>query len=77
MGLYSWFGFEKILGIGHILWVPLLAYVLTKIPTASDNFKYYLSILSVFIAISLLFDIVVCWKYFTIRKYALEEPYKA
>jgi len=28
MGLYSRFGFEKILGLGHILWVPLLVYVL-------------------------------------------------
>jgi hypothetical protein len=28
MGLYSRFGFEKILGLGHILWIPLLVYVL-------------------------------------------------
>jgi hypothetical protein len=27
MGLYSKFGFEKILGLGHVLWVPLLAYL--------------------------------------------------
>ncbi len=68
MGLYSRFGFEKILGIGHILWIPLLVYVLMEIPTARDTFKSYLIILSISIAISLVFDIVDVWKYFTDRK---------
>ena len=64
MGLYSRFGFEKILGTGHILWIPLLVYVLMEIPTARDTFKSYLIILSISIAISLVFDIVDVWKYF-------------
>jgi len=68
MGLYSRFGFEKILGMGHILWIPLLVYVLMEIPTARDIFKSYLIILSISIAISLVFDIVDVWKYFTGRK---------
>ena len=68
MGLYSRFGFEKILGMGHILWIPLLVYVLMEIPTARDTFKSYLIILSISIAISLVFDIVDVWKYFTDRK---------
>ena len=34
MGLYSRFGFEKILGLGHISWIPVLVYLLTQIPTA-------------------------------------------
>ena len=68
MGLYSRFGFEKILGMGHILWIPLLVYVLMEIPTARDIFKSYLIILSISIAISLVFDIVDVWKYFTDRK---------
>ena len=68
MGLYSRFGFEKILGMGHILWIPLLVYVLMEIPTARDTFKGYLIILSISIAVSLVFDIVDAWKYFTSRK---------
>ncbi len=68
MGLYSRFGFEKILGMGHILWIPLLVYVLMEIPTARDTFKGYLIIWSIFIVISLVFDIVDVWKYFTSRK---------
>lgn len=68
MGLYARFGYEKILGMGHILWIPLLVYVLMEIPTAQDTFKSYLVILSISIAISLVIDIVDVWKYFTSRK---------
>ena len=64
MGLYSRFGFEKILGLGHILWIPLLAYVLMKIPIAQDTFKGYLIILSISMVVSLALDIVDAWKYF-------------
>jgi len=64
MGLYSRFGFEKILGMGHILWLPLLVYVLMRIPAASDTFKDYLIIWSIFTVISLVFDVVDVWKYF-------------
>lgn len=70
MGLYSRFGFEKILGIGHILWIPLLVYVLMEIPTARDAFKSYLIILSTSIVISLVFDFFDVWKYFASRKSA-------
>ena len=68
MGLYSRFGFNKILGVGHILWIPLLAYMLMEIPTARETFKGYLIILSISIIISLVFDIVDVWKYFTSQK---------
>ncbi len=68
MGLYSRFGFEKILGLGHILWVPLLVYVLIQFPTVETFFKIYLVVLSISIAISLAFDITDVWKYFTNRK---------
>ncbi len=68
MGLYSRFGFEKILGMGHILWIPLLVYVLMEIPLAKDTFNSYLIILSISIVISLVFDIVDVWKYFTSRE---------
>jgi hypothetical protein len=68
MGLYSRFGFEKILGMGHIPWIPLLVYVLMEIPTARAAFKSYLIIWSISIVISLAFDIVDVWKYFAVRK---------
>ena len=41
MALYSKYGFEKILGMGHILWIPLLVYVLKKIPEAEGAFIRY------------------------------------
>ncbi len=69
MGLYSRFGFEKILGLGHILWVPLLVYILMQLPAVEASFKSYLFVLSISIAISLVFDIADVWKYFTNRKH--------
>ncbi len=70
MGLYARFGYEKILGLGHILWIPLLAYVLLEISNTQDDFKAYLIMLSASIAISLVIDIVDVCKYFASRKSA-------
>ena len=63
MVLYSYFGFEKILGAGHVLWIFLLPYILLELPRVDEHFSLYLSALSVLIAISLVFDIVDVWKY--------------
>ncbi|MFQ5596574.1 MAG: hypothetical protein ACE5GK_00845 [Nitrospiria bacterium] len=68
MTLYSLFGFEKILGLGHILWIPLLIYVLMKIPGRAGSFKSYLIVLSTCIAISLAIDMIDVWKYLTGRQ---------
>ncbi len=63
MGLYSIFGFKKILGAGHILWIPLVLYILLQLGSTSGSFQYYLAGLTVILAISLWFDIVDVWKY--------------
>lgn len=68
MALYARFGFEKILGLGHVLWLPLLPYLLASIPGAEPGFQAYLVALSASIAISLAFDIVDVWKYFAARR---------
>ena len=64
MGLYSRFGFTKILGMGHVLWLPLLIYVLIEISSKAIPFKSYLIVWSILTAVSLGFDIVDVWKYF-------------
>ena len=64
MGLYARFGFTKILGLGHVPWIPLLAYVVTQIPAAEASFKRYLLILSVSMVISLVLDTIDVWNYF-------------
>ncbi len=64
MGLYARFGFSKILGIGHVLWIPLLIYVVSQIPEADVGFRNYLVVFSVFTVVSLAFDITDVWKYF-------------
>jgi len=68
MGLYSKFGYKKILGLGHILWIPLLVCLMIKIPSATDIFKSYLIILSISIVISLVLDTGDVWKYFSNRE---------
>ena len=65
MGLYSKFGFEKILGLGHVLWIPLLAYLSMELPSLPGDFKNYLIVLSLSITVSLAFDIVDVWSYFS------------
>lgn len=64
MGLYARYGFTKILGLGHIPWIPLPTYLLTKISTVEGTFKRYLLVLSVSIAISLVIDAIDVWRYF-------------
>jgi hypothetical protein len=62
MGLYTRFDFEKRLELGHILWIPLLIYVLTQLSVAEGDFRSRLAVLSVSIAIWLAFDITDVWK---------------
>ncbi len=68
IGLYSRFGFAKILGLGHVLWIPLLLHVLTRLPHASGAFKAYLVAWSVATSVSLAFDVVDVWQYFAAGK---------
>ena len=68
MGLYSWFGFEKILGIGHVLWIPLFIYVFMEIPNTKGIFQSYLIVLSISISVSLVFDTIDVLKYFASQK---------
>ena len=68
MGLYSRYGFTKILGLGHFPWIPLLAYVVMQIPAAEASFKRYLLILSVSMVISLVLDTIDVWNYFRNRE---------
>ncbi len=68
LSLYTRFGFKKILGLGHVLWVPLLVYVVMQFPASEELFQGYLVALSLSLAICLTFDIIDVWKYFAHRK---------
>ncbi len=67
MGLYARFGYTKILGLGHVPWIPLLAYMIIQIPAAEASFRRYLLVLSISMAISLVLDTIDVWKYFKNR----------
>jgi CheY-like chemotaxis protein len=65
MAVRDQFGFTKILGLGHSLWVPLLLVVLLAIPNTSGLFQGYLILWSGLTTVALGFDIVDVWTYFT------------
>ena len=68
MALYSYFGFEKILGIGHVFWIFLLPYIFLQMVHVDDGFFLYLVILSALLTISLVFDAIDVWKYIHNRR---------
>jgi len=63
IGLYARFGFEKILGLGHFLWIPLLAAVLAALPGAEGAFRSYLMIWAGATTVSLILDVKDVWSY--------------
>lgn len=68
IGLYSRFGFRKIMGVGHIYWVPLVYFLFRQINDSGGGYRAYLIVLAVSITVSLVLDAVDAWTYFTGRK---------
>lgn len=68
MGLYAVFGFERILGVGHVFWIPLLGYLIVHLQQIEGLFAGYLLVLSLAIGISLLFDIRDVWIYLSAKR---------
>lgn len=64
MGLFAHFGFTKILGLGHVFWLPLSGYLAISLPTYEGPFHLYLWVLLISILVSLVFDIYDVWHYF-------------
>ncbi len=52
------FGFTRILGLGHILWVPMLAFLLTRLGDvpAGDAYGIWLRVLILLNSVSLVID---------------------
>jgi hypothetical protein len=67
MGIYAWFGFEKILGLAHVLWIPLLIHALARLPETAGAVRTYLLAWSAMTAVSLVLDGFDVWTYFTRR----------
>lgn len=57
MYLYSKFGMARILGLGHVLWLLLIPYLMMVWPTLSGDIKHYITIVIICNTISLIFDI--------------------
>lgn len=57
MMLYFKFGFERILGLGHVLWLGLVPYLVMQLPSLDGPIYFYIISVIVCNSISLLFDI--------------------
>jgi hypothetical protein len=68
IGLYAVFGFSKIMGLGHVYWLPLLFYLFPQTVKSSGGYRNYLVVLTISICISLVFDIVDVWIYLVWRQ---------
>jgi len=65
MLLYYKFGFERILGLGHVLWLLLLPYLVLEYSQLSGAIQYYALSVIIINGISLLFDINDVYIYFS------------
>ena len=63
--IFSSKGFVRLLGIGHIVWVPMVAWLWTRLDVAPANslFKYWLLATIVLVSLSLLVDAVDVIRY--------------
>jgi len=77
IGIYAIFGFEKIMGLGHIFWLPLLVFLLPQVADSQGWYRIYLVILALSIIISLAFDTVDVWKYLSRGKRNAQQPQTA
>jgi len=64
MVLYSFFGFQKFLGIAHVFWIYLVPFIVLQLEYANGIFLAYLSTLVVLLTVSLVLDAIDIWKYF-------------
>ncbi len=65
IGLTHTFGFTRILGMGHFLWIPLVIYLVTQVDFAQLSNFYNLWLTSIIVcnSISLVIDITDVYRY--------------
>ena len=65
-GIYYRLGFVRILGLGHILWIPMVLWLWTRLGRAlplNSTFEYWLLLVIIINTISLLIDAVDVVRY--------------
>ncbi len=65
IAIFSAKGFVRLLGIGHIVWVPMVAWLWTRLDVApaSSLFRYWLLATIVLVSLALLIDAVDVIRY--------------
>ena len=72
MLLYYQFRFERILGLGHVLWLLLVPYLVLEYSQFSGAIQYYVLSVIIVNSISLVFDINDVYIYFSEKRKAAE-----
>ena len=72
MLLYYQFKFERILGLGHVLWLLLVPYLVLEYSQFSGAIQYYVLSVIIVNSISLVFDINDVYIYFSEKRKAAE-----
>lgn len=67
MCLYYFFGMSKILGLGHILWLALIPYLIAIFAELNTQMQVFASIVIIVNSISLVFDIRDVVQYFRLK----------
>jgi hypothetical protein len=65
-GIYYRLGFVRILGLGHVLWIPMAIWLWTRLdqtPPRTSTFKYWMLIVIVMNTLSLVMDAVDVVRY--------------
>ena len=65
LAIFKKLGFVRLLGVGHIYWVPMIPWLWTRLPTATSygNFQYWLTAVIVLDGVSLIIDAIDTYRY--------------
>ena len=65
MGLFARHGFVRLLGVGHLHWLPMVAWLVSRLDGAADAVWFHRWLLAVIAlcGVSLVIDVVDVWRY--------------
>ena len=65
LAIFSRLGFVRLLGVGHIYWVPMIPWLWTRLQAATSygNFQYWLAAVIVLDGVSVIIDVTDVFRY--------------
>ncbi len=63
VSMFSRLGFVRLLGVGHVYWIPMLPWLWTRLSSTSGLFEYWLMAVIVLDGVSLVIDVADVARY--------------